>query len=514
MAPQSKRAMPRMLLISGMALSAATGKAQPAPAAIHKFASATVAIEKFTPAPAKPDKQTPGKNQRTPAAIDNATVLRWYRERLPAPVMVARIEAAPRVGFDLSTPALERLQHAGLEATVLAAMIRQQNRQKIARRRARLKRQAAAQRKLRRERRQQAKAARLQRLKRPNRPAPASMGFFPAIMPLLARIQGFNSHGQALPPTYGFILRRQGVVAAYWPRRAPEAARVLLGDGAVYDKTRLLGRDARRRLLWLRLPARRLAALESPMTLRTAAMRPVPMRRNERVYLLRYGRPRQLRNARAAGQTARQTAGQTPGQTAGQPLRRWRVSLVRSRLGAAAGARRGISARRLNGGESASPGSPVFDRHGRWLGMAVPGDSKASWWLLARGDLEAHTRARGRRLAAAPWHAANAHHPARFYIEDRTGHNYGARLAAELEKHSRLRQTWRRRAAQWVLVLTLSRGYRRRTERLEARRAAAGRRRVVWSGEARILLFRHSAARRLADEWLKSRPAGAKRSVQ
>ncbi len=437
------------------------------------------------------------------AALGNQDILRWYRQRLPPQVIVARIRASARVAFDLSTAALERLQHAGVSAAALAAMIAQQRRQAVERARAAQRRQASAQRRAAAAQRREAAAQRLawrnsrelarsagrQLSAEPPWPAPAVPGFLPAIAPALAWVAGIS--GEQVRPACGFVLRSDGILVAAWPRRrAPESARVRLGNGAVYDRPRLLDLDTRRGLLWLRLPAQGLAALEFSRRASAAApARAAPLLPAQTVYLLIY--------ARFTGERFRLLRGIS---TAAPALA---AQLRPARLGKGAGTSWGVSGQWLEDAGGATPGSPVFGGDGRWLGIATePVHGSARLLLLPRGELTGHTRRQG-RLLPLPTPAGS---PAlqRFYITDLTGHDYGARLAAELIQRSALRRAQSRRQARWLLQLTLLYESRRRIERLVVRDAAT--RRQTWSGEAPIMLFRRSAARRLADEWLKSLP--------
>ncbi len=452
-----------------------------------------------------------GVNQAPARPLSNRAVLRWYRQRLPAQVIAARIRAAAQVRFDLSTAALQQMQRAGVPAAVLAAMIAAQARQALERERARRRRAAAARRQARRLRKQRARAAALRRAAAQTFwPRPRSRAFLAAMLPRLAWVAGYRAARRRGLAAYGFVLRTRGLVVAAWPRRRPPAAaQVRLGNGAIYDKPRLLDLDAGRGVLWLHLPARQLAALDArrvrhgELTAGTAAGRrkTAPgydrsprLSRAQRVYLLAYtAQPsanwRMLRRLDAP-------AAAPPG-----------ARLIAARLGRAAAARWGIGGRWLVSRAPATPGSPVFDRAGTWLGMALVPPGAGQPLLLPRGDLAGRSGRRGRRLLRAPGPAASRLSSS-FYIEDRTGHDYAKRLAAELEKQSGLRRTRQRGPARWLLVLTLERARRRRWERLVVRDAATRAR--VWSGEEPIELFRRSAARRLADDWLRTAPGRKK----
>ncbi len=409
----------------------------------------------------------------------------WARRGLAPAAITARIDSAATVHFDLSTRALIHLQRMGVPADVMAAMIRRQavlQIQSARRRQTRRQQQLLLQ-----QRRARAAARARRRTFRAQKRELARFGalgsplhsqFRVRLVSRLAWIQARDAAGNGLGVKMGFLL---GVseIAAPATQSPPAMVRIRLGHHEVYSRARLLAWHRRAGVMLFKLPARTPPGLAAERF---------------RQSLPRSWRPR-------PGATVYWVMSRSVHQ-ATSALQLRRGVLLHAHAPGAGGAM--IHSSILAGSSAGRDGAPVFDQRGIWIGMLLgcqPAGAENDLCRMrpARTILELSINRRAALLAAY-----RESTPDRIYIEDQTGHHYGRRLQSELARQG-WKFTSRVRRSHFYMRLDLTRRGRQRWETLQVYRVAARHLRLVWSGAERIVLFRRSAARRLAGDWLHDR---------
>ncbi len=430
--------------------------------------------------------QTRIRHSNRPGRLTNRMVESWTRRGLAPAAITARIDSAAAVRFDLSTRALLHLQRKGVPASVMAAMIRRQ---------AALRMQSAHRRQKRRRRQQllnqrralAAARAQQRRFLAQKRElahfgalgSPLHSRIRTRLMSRLAWIKARDAAGNDLGEKMGFLL---GVseIAAPATQQPPAMVRIRLGQNEVYSRARLLAWHRHAGVMLFKLPARTPPGLAAERF---------------RESLPRSWRPR----PGGAVYWAMGRSGNHPTSA----LQLCSGVLINAR---ASGSGDAVIQSRISARSSAGwAGAPVFSRRGLWLGMLLgcrpSGEGKELCRMRpARTILELSVNRRAMVLAAY----RDSTLPDRIYIEDQTGHHYGRRLQAELA-----RQGWKFtvqvRQAHFYMRLALRRRGHQRWETLQVYRVGPRSLRLIWNGAERIMLFRRSAARRLAGDWLHGR---------